>query len=355
MSQGPGVVDDRQQHEASTKLSVCDAAATHTQTQMLSSCGGSHGSGQPVSRTGSMDRLQKPMLLTQGAQQEQQHQVSGAGAFSSIRSMSRTASMAVQHTSSSRSESAGGPPKGMSPQTQGSPQRGVSRTGSITSLPQPVLSIVNSGTPQQGVVLQQQETPYCGSVATSQQAECHAEELLLSQQQSASHSAGTSSSQQLPVPAIGARASTSQKCSVSSTRGTQQAVSYAGGSQASQLQRSVSSPGSESSAQQPTSHTCWSSSNSTQQAVSHARGIALLQEQSQMALGVQPSYDDLSREGLEEDNCRLRYALAAIELQLGVLRNPQVGHDALTHMRYAVCGSLLATASLLASHSALHA
>jgi len=62
--------------------------------------------------------------------------------------------------------------------------------------------------------------------------------------------------------------------------------------------------------------------------VSHAMGIALLQQQSQGALGVQPSYDDLSREGLEEDNCRLRYALAAIELQLGVLRNQQVNHEA---------------------------
>ncbi len=365
MSQGPSTVDNRQQEAVSTKptqLSACDAAATHTQTQMLSSCGGSTGSGQPVSRTGSMDRLQKLMLLTKGAQQgQQQHQVSGPEAFSSTRSMSRTASMAVQHTSS-RSDSAGGP-QGKSSPTQGSPQRGVSRTGSITSQPQlapsraesassqPVLGILDSGTPQEGAVLQQLKTLYCGSVATPQQAESHAEELLLSQQQSASHSVGTSNPQQQPVPATGARTTTSQKCSVSRTSGTQQAVSYARGSQASQLQRSVSSPGSASSTQQPTSHTCCSSSNSAQQAVSHARGIALLREQSQMALGMQPSYDDLSREGLEEDNCRLRYALAAIELQLGVLRNQQVGRKGPTPIKYTICEFLLAAASLLASDS----
>lgn len=131
--------------------------------------------------------------------------------------------MAVQHTSSSHSDSAGGPTQGKSSHTQGSPQRGVSCTGSITSQPQ--------------------LTPSHADLASS--------------------------------------------------------------------------------------HACCSSSNSAQQAeqaVFHARGIALLREQSQAALGVQPSYDDLSREGLEEDNCRLRYALAAIELQLGVLRNQQVGH-----------------------------
>lgn len=368
MSQGPGVVDDRQQHEASTKptqLSVCDAAATRAQTQMLSSCGGLKGSGQPVSRTGSIEQLQKLMRLTKGAQQEQlQHRVSGAGACSSNMSVSRTASVAVQHTSS-RSDSAGGP-QGESSQTRGSPQRGVSRTESITSLPQsapscadsassqPVPDILESGMPQQGVVLRQQETLHRGSVATPQQAVSHAEEFSLSQQQSMSHSAGTSSSQQLAVPAIGARTTTSQKCSVSSTSSTQQAVIYARGSQASQLQRSVSSPGNTSSTHQPTSHMCCSSSNcaeQAQQAVSHARGIALLQGQSQMALGVQPSYDDLSREGLEEDNCRLRYALAAIELQLGVLKTQQVGRDAPTPMRYTVCGSVSATASSLASHA----
>ncbi len=227
MSQEPSAFHTRQQHEAATKPSqpsVCDAAATHTQTQTLSSCGGLKGSGQPVSRTGSMDRLQKLMLLTSGAQQEQQqqqHRVSGAGAFSVNRSMSRTASMAVQHTSSC-ADSAGGPTQGKSSQIPGSPQRGVSRTGSVISQPQ----------------------------------------LTPSHADSAS------------------------------------------------------------------SHMCCSSSNSAQQAVSHAMGIALLQQQSQGALGVQPSYDDLSREGLEEDNCRLRYALAAIELQLGVLRNQQVNHEA---------------------------
>ena len=64
---------------------------------------------------------------------------------------------------------------------------------------------------------------------------------------------------------------------------------------------------------------CASSKGSTQ-----VGGLALLQEQSQAALGVQPSYGDVSREGLEEDNCRLRCALAAIEQQLGILRHQQV-------------------------------
>lgn len=358
-SQGPGVVDNRQQEVVSTKpaqLSASDAAATCAQTQMLSSCGDLKGPGQPVSRTGSMDQLQKLMLLTSGAQLEQ-HQVSGPGALSITRSVSRTASMAVQHTSSS--DSAGGP-QGKSSQTQGSPQKGVLRTGSITSQPQlplsraasasswPLLGIVDSGTPQQGVVLRQPETSPRGGVATSQPAESHAEELLLSQQQSVSRSTGTSSSQQLTVPATGARTAMSQECSGSSTRGTQQAASYARGSQPHQLQHRLSSPGSQNSTQQPTLRTCCSNSNGAQQAqqaVSHARGIALLQEQSQVALGVQPSYDDLSREGLEEDNCRLRCALAAIELQLGVLRNQQVGRKAPTRMRYTVCGFLNATAS----------
>ncbi|KAL0036839.1 hypothetical protein WJX77_001412 [Trebouxia sp. C0004] len=339
MSQGLSIVDDRQQHEASTKptqLSVRDAAATCIQTQMVSSCGGSKGSCQPVSRIGSMDRLQKLMLLTKGAQQEQlQHQVSGAGAFRVNRSMSRTASMAVKRTSSC-SDSAAGGPQGQSSQTQGSSQRGVSCIGSINSQPQlapsradsassqPVLGIFNSGMSQQGLVLQQQGTLHHGSVANSQQAESLAKELLLSHQQSISHSIGTSSSQHLAMPAVDARSTTSEKGSVSCMSSTRLAVSYAGGSQAPQLQHSVSSPGGASSAQQPTSHTCCSSSNSAQQAVSHAIGIAFLREQSQVALGVQPSYDDLSREVLEEDNCRLRYALAAIELQLGVLRNQQV-------------------------------
>ena len=57
---------------------------------------------------------------------------------------------------------------------------------------------------------------------------------------------------------------------------------------------------------------------------SRAEGLALLQEQSQLALATQGSCSDLSREGLEEDNCRLRRALAAIEQQLGMLRNQQV-------------------------------
>ena len=55
-----------------------------------------------------------------------------------------------------------------------------------------------------------------------------------------------------------------------------------------------------------------------------ADGLALLQEQSQLALGTQGSCSELSREGLEEDNCRLRRALEAIEQQLGMLRNQQV-------------------------------
>lgn len=55
-----------------------------------------------------------------------------------------------------------------------------------------------------------------------------------------------------------------------------------------------------------------------------AEGLALLQEQSQLALATQGSCSELSREGLEEDNCRLRRALAAIEQQLGVIRNQQV-------------------------------
>lgn len=55
-----------------------------------------------------------------------------------------------------------------------------------------------------------------------------------------------------------------------------------------------------------------------------AEGLALLQEQSQLALATQASYSELSREGLEEDNCRLRRALAAIEQQLGMIRNQQV-------------------------------
>lgn len=53
-------------------------------------------------------------------------------------------------------------------------------------------------------------------------------------------------------------------------------------------------------------------------------GLALLQEQSQLALATQGSCSELSREGLEEDNCRLRHALAAIEHQLGIIRNQQV-------------------------------
>lgn len=57
---------------------------------------------------------------------------------------------------------------------------------------------------------------------------------------------------------------------------------------------------------------------------SRAEGLALLQEQSQLALATQGSCSELSREGLEEDNCRLRRALAAIEQQLGMLRNQQV-------------------------------
>ena len=55
-----------------------------------------------------------------------------------------------------------------------------------------------------------------------------------------------------------------------------------------------------------------------------AEGLALLQEQSQLALATQGSCSELSREGLEEDNCRLRRALAAIEQQLGMIRNQQV-------------------------------
>ena len=57
---------------------------------------------------------------------------------------------------------------------------------------------------------------------------------------------------------------------------------------------------------------------------SRDEGLALLQEQSQLALATQGSCSELSREGLEEDNCRLRRALAAIEQQLGMIRNQQV-------------------------------
>ena len=58
--------------------------------------------------------------------------------------------------------------------------------------------------------------------------------------------------------------------------------------------------------------------------VLRAEGLALLQERSQLALATQGSYSELSRQGLEEDNCRLRQALAAIERQLGMIRNQQV-------------------------------
>ena len=66
------------------------------------------------------------------------------------------------------------------------------------------------------------------------------------------------------------------------------------------------------------------STSSLQEPMLDTDQVVLLGDQSQVALGGQPSYGDLSREGLEEDNCRLRYALAAIEQQLGMIRSQQV-------------------------------
>lgn len=68
-----------------------------------------------------------------------------------------------------------------------------------------------------------------------------------------------------------------------------------------------------------------------------AEGLALLQEQSQLALATHGSCSELSREGLEEDNCRLRHALAAIEQQLGMIRNQQVTESSVNHHMLIYC------------------
>lgn len=73
---------------------------------------------------------------------------------------------------------------------------------------------------------------------------------------------------------------------------------------------------------------------SEDQGVSRPGGLALLPERSQLALATQGSYSEMSRQGLEEDNCRLRRALAAIEQQLGMIRNQQVLQLAQTHHVY---------------------
>ena len=66
------------------------------------------------------------------------------------------------------------------------------------------------------------------------------------------------------------------------------------------------------------------STSSLQEPMLDTDQVVVIRDQSQVALGGQPSYGDLSRGGLEEDNCRLRYALAAIEQQLGMIRSQQV-------------------------------
>ena len=241
--------------------------------------------GQAVSRTGSLDRLQHLMLLTSHNQQQQQnlrlqqhqHQQDASGrsqASSADKGLSGAALLAAQ-PALSRTGSPSKPPSDTTP-SQGSAQGTLSQPVSTGSGQQCVSDgaasayshrrSVSPGNTQQRATQHQQSLARPGSIGSSQQSPPYVQSLPRSM----------------------------------STGSTQQAGSSASQGSAKQAQHA-------------------------QQAGLYARTVALLQEQSQQALGVQPSYEELSREGLEEDNCRLRYALAAIEQQLGILTHQQVG------------------------------
>ena len=160
-----------------------------------------------------------------------------------------------------------------------------------------------------------------------------------SRQQAVASTAGTPLRQQMHS---GSRSS-SMHVNVQSDLCVQQEVSQPDCFSSSRCTSSQSSYASQQDALQPdrcSRHKLLQPSCSSQQEVSQpdyngchgppkaeglrAESLALLQEQSQLALATQGSCSDLSREGLEEDNCRLRRALAAIEQQLGMIRNQQV-------------------------------
>lgn len=223
---------------------------------------------QAVSRTGSMERLQQLMLLTRAAQHQQHTSAATSTGTPSQETRPRPANVAAQlyPSCSGSTGSAGSTPS--QPQT-GSPQRATSPPVSVDSMQQPV-SDTGSGD-------RSQPQPVSCTVSSGS-----VQQRLAVQQQRVSCTVSASSIRQPLAHA--------------------QAVAHL-------QQQSASSSGSAVSTQGP---------------ASFAGGIALLQEQSQLALGAQTSCSDLSREGLEEDNCRLRYALAAIEQQLGLMTRQQV-------------------------------
>ena len=268
------------------------AVRTRAEQGRLPRAGSGVVTGQAVSRTGSLDRLQHLMLLTSHNQQQQQtwhlqqqqqhqHQQDASGSQkvnSADKGLSRAAVLAAQPASSYTGSP--GKPSGDTPPPQGSAQGTLSQSVSTGSGQQcvsdgaasacshrhPMSRSVSPGNTQQRATQHQQSLARPGSIGSSQQSPPYVQSLPRSM----------------------------------STGSTQQAGSSASQGSAKQAQHA-------------------------QQAGLYARTVALLQEQSQQALGVQPSYEELSREGLEEDNCRLRYALAAIEQQLGILTHQQVG------------------------------
>ena len=267
-----------------------DAVRTRAEQGLLPRAGSLKVAGQAVSRTGSLDRLQHLMLLTSHNQQQQQnlrlqqqhqHQQDASGsdkASGADKGRSGAAFLAAQPASSCTG-SPGKAPGDTSP-CQGSAKGRLSQSVSSDSRSQCVSAGAASACSHRH--------PMSRSVSpgnTRQRATQH--------QQSLTHSGSMSGSRHSP-PYV---QSLPRSVSIGST---QQAAS----------------PASQGSAKQ---------AQHAQQAGLYARAVALLQEQSQQALGVQPSYEELSREGLEEDNCRLRYALAAIEQQLGILTHQQVG------------------------------
>lgn len=170
---------------------------------------------------------------------------------------------------------------------------------------------------QPGCLTQQAECDYspCHLTQQSVLASGHnAQQAVLNADCSSPHAARQASLQPHPLPEL----DYSSELDCSSERMTPQALQQPQLSEQQALSELDYSPKHESP-QVSLQH-----QYSAQHRTSPAEGLALLQEQSQLALAAQGSCSELSREGLEEDNCRLRQALAAIEQQLGMLQNQQV-------------------------------
>ena len=307
---------------------------------------------QPVtlSRSCSASSARRGAQLESCASQPQLAPLSGSGSASKARRKMHAESTAPQpqpaalpHNDSASNAQHGVPVRSTAPRLQLAAVSGSHSTSSAQhahmTASQPQLAAVSgsagTSSANHGIhsmascqlqpQLQQQTVPDAPREGSRQQAVPSTAGTMLRQQM---HSGSRSSSMHVNVQSdLGVQQEVSQPDCFSSSRRTSSQSSYASQQDALQpvrcsrhklLQPSCSS---QQEVSQPDDNGCHGPPKAEGL---RAESLALLQEQSQLALATQGSCSDLSREGLEEDNCRLRRALAAIEQQLGMIRNQQV-------------------------------